>query len=628
MNFNPFRSADQSSSGSTPAAQTQNTTEAAVKINRDNSNLNDSWHTNAPLTPQRNRGTAPAPASAPLSWFSSWTSSATVTASNATSSAAVSSSYSNATVIQPAEVVISSKHETIQTTTTLASPSNNNELPRSPSSFNMLRGVEYHETEDTNHYVSNTTHYRNNHTVVKQESFSARMKNVFIGPNTTGCMPATTAINTSLPSNNDHAENDDLYSIIADVPFFPPEHCEEKDTKKLQPYHKQQQQQHREEELVVEFPSRQNATTSASNTTHQTLLVQTSTTTSTTTTSVDSNKQHNSSEDQSETFPGFALYTMARAFYVLGQYTKALDMTTECLAFQKKALLISNDGNNNYLNHLSTTTNNNSMNETSPAFGGVRNYLKGGSGIGGKSTTIMPTTQSPIVPNAHHPIVIANNTAKMLSNYPTHTCVAQTMLLRARVLAVCGLYGYGDDENEMSSGDVALVHQAVQNVELAVAIQRKISTFTHVNIDLTQWKLATPLILLGVLKMEIYRFDEAENAYEEALLILRSVRQLHCNESTSAADRGDEEMTRQHDKISKRITREMAQVYYLKGRSFQCRRQYRDAFDCYNKGLGLFKNAGASKYSRVGSRRIVRCMKRSSALERLLSEYWDDPARI
>ena len=440
----------------------------------------------------------------------------------------------------------------------------------------------------------------NSNHLAKEESFSSRIKNALIGSNGGGCIPAS-ALNT-----HSTAVNDDLYSIIADVPFFPPEHKEKEHI-----MHQQQIQQmasYREEELVVDFPSRQTQTHRADVDVVQshTLSIQTNPTQQ-----PDSNTQnqspHNSLEEQTQTFPGFALYTMAKVHYVLGQYTKALDTTTECLAFQRKALLIHANNNMN-------PANNSGHNNSPSGFGSVRNLLKGNSVHG-------TPTNSPLVPNAHHPIVIANSTQKLLSHYPTHACVAQTLLLRAQVLAACGLYGEKDED--APSRDETLVHQAIQHVEMAVAIQRKISTFTNVNVDLTQWELATPMILLGVLKVEIQSFEEANDVYEEALLILRSVRQLHDAEQTSATERGDVDLTRQHAKISKRITKEMANVFYLKGRSFQCRRMYSDAFDCYNIGLGLFKSAGVPRHG-VGIRRIIRCMKKSSALLHLLSHYWDD----
>jgi tetratricopeptide (TPR) repeat protein len=304
---------------------------------------------------------------------------------------------------------------------------------------------------------------------------------------------------------------------------------------------------------------------------------------------------------------------MARVYYVLGKYTKALDTTTECLAFQKRVLMI--QSSQSEVSALSSRNN-----VTTSGLGTVRNLLKGGS----------VSFSAPAIPTVQHPIVMTNSTAKMLSHYPTHTCVAQTLLLRARVLAICGLYGeQSEDEEETihSSGDVTLVHQAIQHVEMAVAMQRKISAATDVNLELTQWELATPMILLGVLKAEMHNFEEADGAYEEALLILRSVQQLHDEEKCAAAQRGDKESTMKHSKLLKRITKEMANVLYLRGRCYQCRRLYEDAFKCYNQSLGLLRSVGASKCD-AATRRIMRCMKKSSALEKLLSVFWDDPCRV
>jgi hypothetical protein len=48
-------------------------------------------------------------------------------------------------------------------------------------------------------------------------------------------------------------------------------------------------------------------------------------------------------EDEEEViFPGFAMYQMAIAYYCQGQYSLALDTTTDILSFQKNKLLALN----------------------------------------------------------------------------------------------------------------------------------------------------------------------------------------------------------------------------------------------------------------------------------------------
>ena len=548
-----------------------------------------------------------------MSWFQPWTSSITITSSTvavSTSDITNNNTTTASHISTPGALITSPSSNTC----------NENILPRSPSSFNMLRGVESHESEDHVPPQSRSDGITK-HNLSKQKSFSDRIKNI-IGSNAAanGCMPA----NGSMPNNTETNENvgdDDLYSIIADVPFFPPEHKENQSNVQLH-----QQSSHREEELVVEFPSRQenNQQPPLSAQKHSNPTLNSSpdhiTQKQVATQETIPNKDIVHGESCETTFPGFALYTMARVYYVLGQYTKALDTTTECLAFQKKALMIKGNSAGNIF-----ANNGNSQASSGGLGGSVRNLLKGGTMTNGTPTTAV---SSSFVPNAHQPIVIANSTEKLLSNYPTHECVAQTLLLRGRVLAVCGLCGSDDTEDNSSpSKDMTLVHQAIQHVEMALAIQRKISTFTNVNINLTQWELAIPMILLGVLKCEVCNFEEAQAHYEEALLILKSVRQLHDAEHTTAKGIDDCEMALRHYRISRQITKEMAKVFYFKGVSYQKRKLHSDAFEAYNKGLDLFRRSGATKYH-AGEKRIICCMRKYGALEKLLSDFWDDPNRV
>ncbi|KAL3776413.1 hypothetical protein HJC23_006767 [Cyclotella cryptica] len=669
MNFNPFRSTP-------PASKSQAVSDATTANSVDTNNVSDdSWHSNVATNRAMADSKTAAPISAPLSWFSSWTSSTTAT------------SVVSSTIAGGSAATMRSSHETtVQTTMVVASSSssqNEHNLPRSPSSLNMLRGFDSHESDNetephSNHHphvqtsshvaTNNKSHRDNEGALARGESFTARLKTA-IGANVVGvgCIPTNATAPFHNHRNSDVNGNDDLYSIIADVPFFPPQgqsnarsvdQCVSRGVTKTEQHHKPL---HREEELVVDFPSwRQTNNNQASSPMvvagHYKTCVHSSEHTMVHKEQVQQIQHHDShhhhhhhhhhppagihslAEQEVHTFPGFALYNMARVSYILKKYTKALDTTTECLRVSKRALMI--DGNNhNYNKNNNTSFGNvstsNSRNESlsGVGFGNVRNIIKGGSVTSGDAFPLTAGDSPILVPTTQHPIVIANATAKMLSHYPTHSCVAQTLLLRARVLAVCGLYGHGsDDENDdnstfSSGGDYSLVHQAIQHVEMAVAMQRKISTSTNVNLDLTQWELATPMVFLGVLKAEIRNFKDADGAYEEAFLLLRSIRQLHQEEQYAANERGDDTLARKHSKLLKRITREMANVLYLKGRSFQCRRLYCDAFQCYNKGLGLLRSVGVSKND-AGTKKIIRCMKKSSALEKLLSEYWDDSNRI
>lgn len=211
MNFFPFRSSSSSASIASPKEPSAtNTSTNNNNTIAQTSPIDDSWHTNAPLESSSNNTAAigAAPISAPMSWFSSWTTSSTVT-SNVTAS----NNGQDATVITRSVT----KHETI--TTAASSPPNDAHLPKSPSSFNMLRGVESHESEDISKNV-NITH--NQHLSTREESFSAQMKNAFIGSNAGvgGCMPTTAMSNMNTATNKmEETGEDDLYSIIADVPF-------------------------------------------------------------------------------------------------------------------------------------------------------------------------------------------------------------------------------------------------------------------------------------------------------------------------------------------------------------------------------------------------------------------------
>ena len=143
MNFNPFRSTTPSSTaspahpqGSRDAVANQNSTLSTSS--NSTANIDDSWHTNAPLSPSTAGGVASAHISAPMAWFSSWT----ATTTTAVSSSHVTSSSADAhrtSTSQSTTAVSKATHETTIQTASLAPPSKH-DLPRSPSSFNMLRG--------------------------------------------------------------------------------------------------------------------------------------------------------------------------------------------------------------------------------------------------------------------------------------------------------------------------------------------------------------------------------------------------------------------------------------------------------------------------------------------------------
>mmetsp|Transcript_25074 Transcript_25074/g.50154 ORF Transcript_25074/g.50154 Transcript_25074/m.50154 type:complete len:911 (+) Transcript_25074:125-2857(+) len=484
-------------------------------------------------------------------------------------------------------------------------------------------------------------------------------------------------------------------------------------------------------------------------------------------------KQHHHPKESNTTFPGFALFEMAKVQYCLGKYSKALDTTTECLAFQKLALErmennssgtgkigsdtfsaisngfagggsahgansgisgvhasasayvsangsasggmphpdnrycstitanpnhhpsnnisslggtnakvtttigrdISHDGFGSSVRNLgmgvvrslkgsgsgsfygsagsSSIAAGNSANGTAGSVGGTGNSANVGTVVGGaRGTSSLPMVSRAPLPSVtinknesdiriNHPLphsIMANTTTMMISHYPTHSCIAQTLLLRGRVLAECGLYGC-HDEDEDSSGsnsggnggsggtDFLLLLQAIRHVEMAVAIQRRITIESNADEDLNRWKLTTPLVFLGIMRAQLANFEEADMAYEEALSILRSVKEREKENLSAAKRRGDDELVKECESCIRQINSEIAHVLCLLGRSHHCRRSYEKAFDCYNRGLRLHKRLGSTKKN--GSvRGIRRCMKDRGALEKLVSGYWDDRSTI
>ena len=190
--------------------------------------------------------------------------------------------------------------------------------------------------------------------------------------------------------------------------------------------------------------------------------------------------------------------------------------------------------------------------------------------------------------------------ATIIAQYPLHPCIAQTLLLRGRVLADCCLYGLDFDGDT----DFSLLLQAIRNVEMAVAILR--------NID-HEYDLATSLVLLGTLRSLLGHFDEADRAYEEALSLFKALR---------LAAKYDQESAAICEISMRRINEGAADAFYRRGKLYQSRRMHEEAFQCYHKSLTLSKCNGAKR--RDGCvRRVVRCMKNRSAIESIVSSYID-----
>ena len=323
------------------------------------------------------------------------------------------------------------------------------------------------------------------------------------------------------------------------------------------------------------------------------------------------------------TFPGFALFQTANAHYCHGRYSQALDTTTECLAFQKSFLNEHEGGSRNSMVALAaanTTTDPNHATGTVPSIINGANATSIMTHIDLRSAFVASVGSSvlgavlslkPESPKEHRPHpMLSNSIAIMISQYPAHHCVVQTLLLRGHVLAACGLDGYDND--------LSLIVQAARNVEMAVAIQRKLT------ID---EELATPLVFLGIMKARLGRFNEAEIAYREAVGILSNIRSNAKNGQLEAQKSEDAELVSDCAMRRKMASRGIAHASYLRGKAYHSQQKFIHAFYYYNKALILMKKTGPSRDG-FGVKNIARCMKKSSALEKLVSGYWDDKGAV
>eukprot|EP00984_Skeletonema_dohrnii_P034552 scaffold33588_cov128-Skeletonema_dohrnii-CCMP3373.AAC.8 len=330
--------------------------------------------------------------------------------------------------------------------------------------------------------------------------------------------------------------------------------------------------------------------------------------------------------DSQEAYPGFALYQTARVQYCLGKYNEALDTTTECLAFQKLALGSSkasttspklrprssmktansaktDDDSNNDMTALDLRST--FVTGVGRSMLGVVQSMKTSSTSDSGTSTSAQKQQQSYHHASPHPM-LSNSMATIIAQYPLHPCIAQTLLLRGRVLADCGLYGLDFDGDT----DFSLLLQAIRNVEMAVAILRKID---H------EYDLATSLVLLGTLRTLLGHFDEADRAYEEALSLFRVLRLAAKYDQSQAID---EETTATCEISMRRINEGAADAFYRRGKLYQSRRMHEEAFQCYHKSLTLSKCNGVKR--RDGCvRRVVRCMKNRSAIESIVSSYMD-----
>lgn len=285
------------------------------------------------------------------------------------------------------------------------------------------------------------------------------------------------------------------------------------------------------------------------------------------------------------TFPGFALHQQAIMCHTLGDHSKALDITTECLAFQRRALEpnlgdVEPDGSFIGDDEIATPLDLRST------------YL---AGVGSSVRGVVQSFRSNNVADEVH--LIPTSAETMAAEYPVHPCIVETLLLRGRMMHACFKRG----------GDASLLLEAGRTVEMALALQRKIGVFED---------LATPLVLLGNLQTELKRFEEADLAYREALLIFSEMKDGVEQDCIDA----DQDENDYHGFLSE-VLDCMVTTLHLRGESLVCGGCYKEAFVCWNKALRLVK---CQKLRNTSKRRILAAMKHKRALDSLVNRYWEN----
>lgn len=616
--FNPFRSAQnaQSPSSSSAAAPARPAPAAPEqRQEQDDTPNNDSWHTNPPyisIQPQTSKNFSPPSSPTVGSWFSGWTSSAkpkspkpmkrSVPASTGTAVDDHSAENNSTSIPHPAVTLSSQLAPAV--------------------SMTMNRGATISPRQEVN--VS--------HNIIMAQSSSMQNGIGRLAVVTGGCMiippngsrfPTATAhitTTTKLRIETSIDGNDTQIEVFDDLPPYPDLGDPQSHTIAPPP-------RTSETTLIEPFPS---STPSA-------IVGEKSTSVATATPTRRETSQRqpkliitpDSLIDREEsTFPGFSLLQMATAQYCQGKFSQALDTTTECLAFQKS--YFSHEGGGGGGNAApvspkgmtSSTTESISASTVGKVFGSINgsNSLTpfdsrssfaaqlGSSvlGVVRSLKTEVPSSKEQQAARHQHPM-LSNTVSAMISQYPTKHCVVKTLLLRGHVLVACGLHG----------NDRSLMVQATKNVEMAVAIQRKLA------IDR---ELAASLIFLGVLKSRMGHFCEADNAFKEAFCILREIRRL--DKSAHPSETLESECTEEESNRRTKVDDEIAHALYLHGKSLHCQRMYIQAFHYYNRAFQLCKRSGSTRNNSASVKNIVRCMKKSCALEKLVSAYWDDAAVV
>ena len=320
------------------------------------------------------------------------------------------------------------------------------------------------------------------------------------------------------------------------------------------------------------------------------------------------------------TFPRFTLYQTAKQQYVQGQYSMALDTTTNCLSFQQLALKSGSHAATAAVQqavkevdisptNTSIPNPNNNADMMTPLDMRSHFATSVGSSVLNAVQSLKPADSPNRIRHKQHTHPILSNTiSNLISKYPLHPCVAQTLLLRAHVLAACSI---DTDDN--------LLVQAIQHVEMAVAMLR--------GLNIIDEELARPLVYFAKLKTQLGQYSEADLAYTEAINILQIVRMKvkQSHKHVFQTEGEESEIVAECNQYLQQINDEVAHALYLHGKSHQCQQMYAQAFDCYEQALKLYSKSNASyKKNSLKVKCIVRCMKSRSALEKRVSSYWDD----
>jgi len=558
MNFNPFRSTSHQQEAAPPTRPPQ-------PQRLDTSD--DSWHTNAPQhinnNHQYNNNHNPHPppsykSSTALSWLQSW-----ATSSSTTTTTIHSPQH---TSVSSSSIIVTHSDGTKHQHSTSTPPISH---PPPAKSITMIRG--------TGNSCSPTSE---EYTKEELEEIDNVIKNT-IPP---------------LPLQNTTTEDGDCsVDLHHDLPPYPqPRSAPKAHTIDSTP-------RVVNKPLLEDFPQSkvtlQNSRREASNTSAQNQIIH---------------------PKEETTFPGFTLYQTAKQQYVQGQYSKALDTTTNCLSFQQLALKSGT--------HAATAAVQQAVKEVdiSPTNTSIPNLNNNAdmtpldmrshfaTSVGSSVLNAVQSLKTADSPNRirhkqhTHPI-LSNNISNLISKYPLHPCVAQTLLLRAHVLAAC------------SNDDHDLLMQSIQHVEMAVAMFRKLVIIDE--------ELARPLIYFAKLKTQLGQYSEADLAYTEAIKILQTVR-MKVKRSLKHAlqtEGEDSDLIAECNQYLQQINDEVAHALYLQGKSYQCQQMYAQAFDYYNQALKLYNKSSASyKRNSLKVKCIARCMRSRSALEKRVSSYWDD----